>query len=122
MVVVAGVGEEREGPLPGQTQEAEQQVDDLQDGEGLDDGVEVGGEEVEEEFGPEEGGDGGEGLVEGGGEDEEAGPVVFYQFAHIFLVYSLVFLFREGADGRLGWWTSRIVVLSSRLEHGREID
>ena len=54
----------------------------MEDGDGADDGVEVGGEEVPEEFGPEETFDAGEDLVGGGGEDDEAGPVVFYEFAH----------------------------------------
>ena len=40
--------------------------------------VEIGGEEVPEEFGPEKAFDAGEDLVGGGGEDYEAGPVVFH--------------------------------------------
>ena len=50
----------------------------MEEGDGADGGVEVCGEEVPEEFGPEETFDAGEDLVGGGGEDNEAGPVVFY--------------------------------------------
>ena len=51
--------EERERVLPRQAQQAEEQVQDLQDGDRAHAAVEVGGEEVEEEFGPEEGVEGG---------------------------------------------------------------
>ena len=77
-----GSCEEWKRPLPCQTQQAEQQVDDLEYGDGADDAVEICGEEIEEDFGPEEGVDGGEGLVGGGDEDEEAGPVYLDEFAH----------------------------------------
>lgn len=50
----------------------------MEDGDGADGVVEIGGEEVPEEFGPEETFDAGDDLVGGGGEDYEAGPVVFY--------------------------------------------
>ena len=75
-------GEDGKRVFPAQGEEAEAEVEDLEDGDGTDEGVEVGGEEVPEQFGPEEGEDGGGDLVEGGGEDEEPGPVVFDQFAH----------------------------------------
>jgi hypothetical protein len=42
-------------PLVGEAHERDDDVEDLQDGDGLDGGVEVFGQEVEEEFGPEEG-------------------------------------------------------------------
>lgn len=58
-----GEGEERHGPLPGEGEEAEQQVDALQDGDGAHGRVEVGGEEVPEDLGPEEGFEGGGDLV-----------------------------------------------------------
>ena len=50
----------------------------MEEGDGADGVVEVGGEEVPEEFGPEETFDAGEDLVGGGGEDYKTGPVVFY--------------------------------------------
>lgn len=49
-----GGGEEREGPFPAEAEDAEEEVDGLEDGDGADAVVEVGGEEVPEEFGPEE--------------------------------------------------------------------
>lgn len=52
--VHAGAGDELERVLVGQTRKAEDQVDDLQDGDGLDGAVEVGAEEVPEYLGPEE--------------------------------------------------------------------
>ncbi len=51
--------EERERPLVGQGDEGEEEVENLEDGDGFDEGVEVLGEEVEEEFGPEEAFEGG---------------------------------------------------------------
>lgn len=42
-------------PFVGEAHERDGDVEDLQDGDGLDGGVEVFGQEVEEEFGPEEG-------------------------------------------------------------------
>ena len=48
VVVVAGGGEEREGPFPAEGQEAEEEVDDLQDRGGADGGVEVFGQKVPE--------------------------------------------------------------------------
>lgn len=83
--VEARVGERGEGPLPGERDEAEEQVEDLQKGNGADGAVEVGGEEVPEDLGPEEALEGGGDLVQPGRQDDEAGPVVFDQFAHLFL-------------------------------------
>jgi hypothetical protein len=42
-------------PFVGEADERDDDVEDLQDGDGFDGGVEVFGQEVEEEFGPEEG-------------------------------------------------------------------
>ena len=49
-----GACEEWEGPFPCETDEAEDEVDDLEDGRAGDGAVEVFGEEVPEDFGPEE--------------------------------------------------------------------
>ena len=54
----------------------------MEDREGLDSGVEVFGEEVPEDLGPEEAFEGGSALVDGGSENDEAGPVVLDEFAH----------------------------------------
>lgn len=59
----AGSGEEGEGPLQGDHSHAEDQVDGLEDGGGLDGGVERLGEEVPEDLGPEVALDGGTDLV-----------------------------------------------------------
>lgn len=75
-------GDEKEGPFPSKTDDAEEEVEDLQYRCGLDGAVEVLGQEVPEDFGPEETFEGGGDLVDGGGEDDEAGPVVFDEFAH----------------------------------------
>lgn len=56
-------GEPRERVFPGETQNAEEQVDDLQDGDGAHSTVKVGGEEVPEDFGPEEAFQGGGDLI-----------------------------------------------------------
>ena len=54
----------------------------MEDGEGLDGAVEIFGEEVPEDLGPEETLKGGGALVDGGCEDDEAGPVVLDELAH----------------------------------------
>ena len=46
--------EQRERIFPAYAQQAEEEVDDLEDRDRAHAGVEVGGEEVPEEFGPEE--------------------------------------------------------------------
>lgn len=48
-----GGGEEGERPFPAETEDAEEEVDGLEEGDGAHAGVEVGGEEVPEDFGPE---------------------------------------------------------------------
>lgn len=58
------------------------EIYDLQDGDGFHGAVKVGGEEVPEDFGPEETFEGGADLVDGGGEDDEASPVVLDEFPH----------------------------------------
>ncbi len=58
-----GAGQGWERVFPGQGEQAEQQVEDLEDGDGFDGAVEGFGQEVEEEFGEEEGGEGGCYLV-----------------------------------------------------------
>ena len=78
----AGAGQPAQRPFPGQAEEAEDEVEDLQDGDGLDGAVEIRGQEVPEDFGPEEAFEGGGDLVRGRGEDDEARPVVFDQLAH----------------------------------------
>jgi len=50
----AGEAEDVEGPLVAERDEAEQQVERLEDGDGLHGAVEVVGEEVEEDLGPDE--------------------------------------------------------------------
>jgi hypothetical protein len=52
-LVHEGAGERLEGQLEGEHAEAENGVDGLQDGDGLDGAVEVGGQEVPEDLGPE---------------------------------------------------------------------
>lgn len=61
--VDAGAGEQRQGPLQGDHGDAEDEVDDLEDGEGLDGDVERLGQEVPEDLGPDEALDGGADLV-----------------------------------------------------------
>ena len=75
-------GDELHGPLPGQADDAQEQVDHLQGGDGLDGAVEVFGRKVPEDLGPEETLDGSGDLIGGGGEEDEARPVVFDEFAH----------------------------------------
>lgn len=50
-----GASEEGKWVLQRDDEEATEHVDDLQDRDGLDDGIQRDGEEVEEEFRPEEG-------------------------------------------------------------------
>jgi len=45
---IGGAGEEWQGPFPAEAEEAEEQVYDLEDGDGAHAVVEVGGEEVPE--------------------------------------------------------------------------
>nr|POE80010.1 hypothetical protein CFP56_08076 [Quercus suber] len=52
--VQRGAGQPSQRPFVGQADERDDEVDDLQGGEGFDGGIEVLGEEVEEELGPEE--------------------------------------------------------------------
>ena len=59
----AGAGDGAEGPLEGKHAETEEEVDDLQDGDGLDGAVEVLGGKVPEYLGPEEAFEGGGDLV-----------------------------------------------------------
>lgn len=47
-------GEQRQWPFPGDTDYAEDNVENLQDGNGLDGAIEVLGEEIPEDLGPEE--------------------------------------------------------------------
>ena len=74
--------EGRQRPFPRQCQQAEEEVEDLEDWNRSDDGVEVGSEEIPKDFWPEEAFEGSGDLVDGGGEDDEAGPVVLDEFAH----------------------------------------
>lgn len=104
-----GAGDELQWPFVGQAHETENEVDDLKSGEGLDGAIEVLGEEVPEDLGPEEAFNGGSNLVwralilalgsttagrrkasgkkelgrtDGGGEDDEARPVVLDELSH----------------------------------------
>lgn len=72
----AGASEESERPLPSKTDKAHEDVDDLEGGHRLNSNVEVLGQKVPEDLGPEKGLDAGGDLVGGGGEDDEARPVV----------------------------------------------
>ena len=56
-------GQVPERPFPGEAEDAEEEVEALEDGDGFDDGVEVDGEEVPEDLGPEEAFYGGGNLV-----------------------------------------------------------
>jgi hypothetical protein len=47
-------GEQGQWPFPGDTDYAEDDVENLQDGNGLDGAIEVLGEEIPEDLGPEE--------------------------------------------------------------------
>lgn len=51
-------GNKAQGPLPGEYEEAQEQVDNLQYRDGFDNGIEVPGQEVPEDLGPEEALDG----------------------------------------------------------------
>jgi hypothetical protein len=75
-------GDEVEGPLEGEHKQAEDEVDGLQDGDGLHGSVEGLGEEVPEDLGPEEAFDSGGDLVDRCGEDDETSPVVLDKLAH----------------------------------------
>ncbi|QSZ35500.1 hypothetical protein DSL72_008370 [Monilinia vaccinii-corymbosi] len=57
------VDDEAQGPLPRQHAEPEEQIDDLEDGEGFDGAVEIFRQEIPEDLGPKESGDGGGDLV-----------------------------------------------------------
>lgn len=59
-------GDEGGWVFPEQREEAEEEVEALEDGDGFDGGVEGLGEEVPEDFGPEDGVQGGGELVWGG--------------------------------------------------------
>lgn len=61
--VQGGAGQQAQRPLPGEHEDAEQQVDDLQHRHRLHRAVEVLGQEVEEDLGPEEALDGGAHLI-----------------------------------------------------------
>lgn len=47
-------GDEPKGPFPSEDDDTQNEVDDLENGERLHGHVEVGGQEVEEDLGPEE--------------------------------------------------------------------
>lgn len=50
----ARTSEQRQGPFPGETNDTENYIEDLQDRNGLDGAIEVLGEEIPEDLGPEE--------------------------------------------------------------------
>ena len=96
-----GTGEKAERPFPGDTEDAEEEVYDLQDWYRFDDGIEVRCEEVPENLGPEEAfcscsdliyktysseADIIKRSVEGhthrGSEDNQASPVVLDELSH----------------------------------------
>jgi len=80
--VDGGAGDELQWPFVGQAHEAEDEVYDLKSGERLDGAIEVLGEEVPEDLGPEEAFNRGTDLVDGSGEDDEARPVVLDELSH----------------------------------------
>lgn len=102
-----GIGDGFERPFPSKTQDAEDDVDDLQRRDGLDCSVEILGEEVPEDLGPEETLDPGghliwdrkawsadeseigkcclEELTSCSSEDDQSCPVVLDEFAHLAL-------------------------------------
>lgn len=61
--VEGGAGNEAERPVPGEHDETGEEVEDLEDRHRLDGAVEVLGQKVPEDFGPEEAVDGGGDLV-----------------------------------------------------------
>jgi hypothetical protein len=61
--VESSAGEKRKRPFPSESDDAEDDVDDLQDGERFDGAIEVFCEKVPEDFGPEEGFEGSSYLV-----------------------------------------------------------
>lgn len=69
-------------PLPATAQDSKQHVEDLQYWEWFDRSVEVFGEKVPEDLGPEEGRDASHDLIHGSRQDDETSPVVFDEFAH----------------------------------------
>jgi hypothetical protein len=76
--VQTSAGEQGQWPFPGERDNAEEQVDDLKDWEGFYGRVEVLGEEVPEDFGPEKGFEG-----------------------SCYLVYDVI---RNGCSMLLLWW------------------
>jgi hypothetical protein len=96
-LVHEGAGERLDRQLEREHAEAEDGVDELQDRDGLDGAVEVGGEEVPEDLGPEVALERSGDLVwtwseedhlerrdrtEAGHQDDEARPVVLYKLPH----------------------------------------
>ena len=55
--------EESERPLEGQGEDAKEKIEQLEDRNGLHDGIEVGGSKVPEDLGPEEAFDCGSDLI-----------------------------------------------------------
>jgi len=74
--VQTSAGEKRQRPLPGKTDDTKQEVEDLQDGHGLDGGIEVLCEEVPEDLWPEKGFYRSADLISSSCEDDQARPVV----------------------------------------------
>lgn len=76
--------EEGKGPFPGEDEDAEDEVDDLEVGEGFDGAVEISGEKVPEDFWPEETFERGSDLINCCRQDDEARPMVLDELSHCF--------------------------------------
>lgn len=77
-----GAGDGAEWPLESQHAETEEEVEELQDGDGLYGAVEIFGGKVPKDFGPEEAFDSGGDLISCGRHHNEACPVVLDESAH----------------------------------------
>lgn len=85
----SGDGVQRE--FPGEHDEAEDHVDDLQDRDGFYCVVEVLGPHVEEDLRPEDAVESCCELADGSGHDDETGPVVLDKLSHFDLKIFLCF-------------------------------
>jgi len=104
-------GDEGGWVFPEQREEAEEEVEALEDGDGFDGGVEGLGEEVPEDFGPEDGVEGGGELVWGGGlvvvgrGGEKRGGGV--QMAAVRMMRRAQWFLMSLPMVRRGWWSWR---------------
>lgn len=77
-----GAGDEGSWPVENEHEDAQEEVDDLKGGDGLDGTVERLGGEVPKDLGPDEALDGSADLVGRRGHDDETSPVVLDKTAH----------------------------------------